>query len=456
MTKNLKFSLWLLVAMSMSFGLLLASTKLLKAYLIEQNEVMVQSVAQSLLPALLANDSNELASVLKALETNPAIERVELISAEGAPLASLARVGAQLDDLGPDFQLAAATDSEQVQVAAPIAFDSLILANLHIAVNLWPAYMKVMTWLGLLLMIPSTLYVAVKQLRIRIRFEKVDSIEQSNDSIGLHQMLVQAMDDAEIFIEYQPIQRMRDNGIYGVEVLVAWSHPSGQTLHVSVSDFMAWLKTTDVCLPVANWIFRTALEQVANLQQRFGPVVLSFNLSIDQLNDATLGTVVRQVCMEANFPSQLVEFEISEALLHQLPNPIGQISALTKQGMPILIDGFGLVGETRSMVETLQIKKIKLDPKLVANLENDESIKNQVQSVIRVALECGVEVMADGVSSLGQKEFLISMGCSLGQGMLISPPLSIRQLEAYLVANEAKSFADNKYTDSGVSIVLSS
>lgn len=113
--------------------------------LVEENELLVHSVAQSILPALLINDTQQVEAMMKALESYPGVQTAELISAEGASIASYARAGEYLDPLSPTFELAsAANDSNQVHVMAPITFDSLIVANLHIAVNLWPIYLRIM------------------------------------------------------------------------------------------------------------------------------------------------------------------------------------------------------------------------------------------------------------------------------------------------------------------------
>jgi len=147
----------------------------LRHALIEDNEVLVHSVAQSLLPALLMNDTQQVEAVMKALESYPGVQSAELINAQGASIASYERAGqSSIDPTSTTFELASAgDDSNQIHVTAPLTFDSLIIANLHVAVNLWPAYLRIIIWLGLLLMVPSVVYVAVKQLRLKLRFEVV-------------------------------------------------------------------------------------------------------------------------------------------------------------------------------------------------------------------------------------------------------------------------------------------
>jgi len=243
--------------------------------IIEENEVLVHSVAQSILPALLVNDTQQVEALVKALESYPGIESAELISSQGASIASYARSGHALDPTSTSFELASANeDQNEVHVMAPITFDSVIVANLHIAVNLWPAYLRIMTWLGVLLIVPSILYVLIKQFRIKLRIEKAPGNGGpggGGNSFNVTQAVNQAMQDSDISLEFQPIQRMSDSGLFGMEVQVCWNHPSGQTLHISPSDFISFAEKSGICLPFDDWLLANALEQAAAWQHQHGP-----------------------------------------------------------------------------------------------------------------------------------------------------------------------------------------
>jgi hypothetical protein len=240
--------------------------------IIEDNEALVHSVAQSILPALLVNDTQQVEALMKALEGYPGIQSAELISSVGAPIASYVKNGQALDPSTSSFELASATDDpNHVYVMAPITFDSVIVANLHIAVNLWPTYLRIITWLGILLIVPSVLYVAIKQLRLKLRFEVVGKSGgpgHGGGSYDLNQSVQAAMSDADISLEYQPIQRMSDGGLFGMEVVVCWRHPSGQTLYVSPSDFVALAEREGICLPFDDWLLTTACSQAALWQHQ--------------------------------------------------------------------------------------------------------------------------------------------------------------------------------------------
>lgn len=414
--------------------------KLIHNYLVEQNEQLVHSVAQTLLPALLANDQQQVAELLKSLETYPGIERIELISSEGATLASLTRVGDQLDpSTATEFALASADNTtEHLQLAAPITFDSLILANLHIAINLWPAYLRIMSWLGALLIIPSVLYVLIKQMRIKVRFERLAASSGGggggapSEPFNLHQVMKDALDEAQIKVEYQPIRRLKDGGLYGFELVVCWHHPSGQTLYLSPSDFITLAKKWGMFLPVGEWVLQTACQQAAQWQRVHGPLVMCFNISQEQLLDAQFGKKVRDVCAQTDYPSQLIEFEINESVLAKQSDAKQAVEKFLEQGLNLTIDQFGLSRQSLDFISTLPVQKIKLDPKLVANLEQDAVIQNLVQATIEHALDHNILVMSDGLSRTAQIEMLAHLGCGLGQGQEMGQALSAQQFENYL------------------------
>ncbi len=179
------------------------SFKAIEQSIIQENEALVHGIAQSLMPALLAGDAQQVEALLKGLESNPGIQTAELISGTGIPLASYSRDGSVLDPGQTQFALASAEDGMNLHVMAPLAFDTQILANLHIAVNLWPAYLRIIQWLGLLLIIPSVAYVTIKQMRINVRFEK--AIEgggsDSEDPFNLDQELEDALKESDISLE---------------------------------------------------------------------------------------------------------------------------------------------------------------------------------------------------------------------------------------------------------------
>ena len=406
-------------------------------FIVEHNEALVHSVAQSILPALLVNDTQQVNAVLKALENYPGIESAELVSAQGASIASYTRSGNVLDPMSASFELASANDDpNQMHVMAPITFDSLIVANLHIAVNLWPTYLRIITWLGILLIVPSVIYVLIKQLRIKVRFERVaadDDADRGGSSFDVAHAVNAAMQDADLSIDYQPIQRMSDDGVFGMEVVVCWRHPSGQTLHVSPSDFVGMAEKNKICLPFDDWLLRSACTQAVAWQHQYGPLILVINITEAQFKEPSFAQKIRDVCRDTQYPHQLLELEVNESVVAANPKKAAaHIAAFAEQGLSVTIDRFGLSAHSQALLEVLPVHKVKIDGKLVQRLNNDVQVKEWVNATIQHALAHDVQVMADGLDFGWQQAELQSMGCILGQGAYFYSPMTAVAFESLL------------------------
>jgi EAL domain-containing protein (putative c-di-GMP-specific phosphodiesterase class I) len=434
------------------------SFKAIEQSIIDENEALVHGIAQSLMPALLAGDTQQVEALLKSLKSNPGIQTAELISGTGIPLASYSRDDSVLDPSQTQFALASAEDGMNLHVMAPLAFDTQILANLHIAVNLWPAYLRIIQWLGLLLIIPSVTYVTIKQMRINLRFEK--AIEgggsDSDDPFNLDQELEVALKESDISLEYQPIKRLSDQGVFGAEVVVCWKHPSGQTMHVSPADFIALAENSGLFLPFGNWVIDTACKQFSTWQQQHGPLVLSMNIAPSQLKDMVFYQKVREACVLAQFPHQLIEFEINEAALLRSSTALADVEAFVQTGLSLAVDGFGMSPRSHELLQNLSIQKIKFAPQLIKNLAHDAEMCAHVQSFARLALAHEVQMMADGLHSSEQMAVMQKMGCALGQGVHLGQALSSQQFEDLLVNQARHSHGtQNTAQDTRASVALS-
>jgi EAL domain-containing protein (putative c-di-GMP-specific phosphodiesterase class I) len=440
--KFFKFAVALPAAVAAFVLICIFAFQTVRHLLVEENEALVHSVAQNILPALLVNDAQQVDAMMKALESYPGIQTAELVSAQGASIASYARGGQSLDAFSSEFALASAMDDpNRLHVMAPITFDSLILANLHIAVNLWPIYLRIMTWLCVFLIVPSVTYVLVKQLRIKVRFEKVSGDGDTghgdhSSPFDLHAATSQAMADADISLEYQPIRRMSDEGLFGMEVVVCWRHPSGQTLHFSPANFASLAEKSGICLPFDTWLLRTVCEKSAAWQHQYGPLVLSLDVSETQFKDLSFPQTVRDVCEATQFPHQLLELEVRESILTRQPQAAVQsIQAFASKGLSVSVDGFGLMQSSLALLQNLPIHKVKLDVKLSKNLLHDAHIARLMSATILNAISNDVQVTIEGLESSQQCAAVQQMGCLFGQGAHFGQPLTEKDFETLLAKN---------------------
>lgn len=414
------------------------SFKIVEQLIIEENKNVAHRMAQNLLPVLLTGDAQEVDRLLKTLEIYPGVHAAELISGTGISLASYVRDGVAVDPMQAQFALASVDETLGVyglHVTAPLTFDTQILANLHIAINLWPAYLRVIQWFGLLFILPVGLYVVVKQMRLKIEFEKsLDSEFRSGSSFSINRALQDALEEFAIFLEYQPIYRLDDKGIFGAEVVVCWRHPSGETLHVSPADFVALAEQSGVFLPFDTWILESACKQFSIWHRQHGPLVLALNIASSQLKDRGFYQKVRDACITADFPHQLIEFEINETDLLRSSTALADVEVFVQQdmSMSLTIDGFGLSPRSPELLQSLLIHKVKFASQLIENVEHDMEMFQYLQSFGCLTPAHDVQMMADGLVSETQTSTMQKLGCMLGQGPYFSQALSPSQFEGLL------------------------
>lgn len=418
MKKLLRLFLWGSTVVLLMAAVCYLGFKAIEQSIIEENEALVQRIAQSLMPALLDGDAQQVKTLLKSLEGNSSIHSAELVSGSGRSLASYSREG-----------------SMRFYAMVPLTFDTQILANLHIAVNLWPAYLRILQWLGLLLIIPSMIYVIVKKTRIKVRFERVleGGHSGADDLFNLDHVLSDALKAADISLKYQPIKRLLDQGIYGAEVVVCWRHPSRQALHVSPADFIALAENKRLFLPFGRWVIQTACQQFSAWQQQHGPLVLVMNIAPSQLSDVEFYCKLLETCALAQFPHQLIEFEINEAALLSSSSALANVDAFVQRGLSLAVDGFGLSSHSHDLLKNTSIQKIKFAPELIKNLMHDQEMCAYVQSFARLALAHDVQMMADGLNCAEQMAVMQRIGCTLGQGKHLGQALKSQQFENLLI-----------------------
>ncbi|PIT76518.1 EAL domain-containing protein [Limnohabitans sp. B9-3] len=411
----------------------------LRNALIESKEQLAASFAQRVLGALMANDAQQVAVLMKSLEDVPGVQVAELVAHNGQTLASYSRAGQPVDYAQQaQFELATHLDDNQLHIMVPVSFDTQIIANLYLSVDLWASCTPYFAGFGAAFLVFAALYVWVKQRRIKIRIEKNNPPPSSGGGGGTFNVdnaMREALKDADITLKYVPIMRLADEGLFGVEVLVSWLHPSGQRLNISPADFIALAEKSGLFLPFGAWVMTTACHQAAIWHKQHGPLALSLNLSASQLQNPSLVGQIHAACAAAQFPHQFMELEVNESLLLRQSVLMKQaVQNLVDQGMSLTLDRFGSTHQSVALLQSFPIRKIKLDHKLLDFVvENNES-SSTLQMMTAFAIATNVTVMVDGLNSAAQRQSLFDMGCVLGQGRYCGTAMSADALSAVLVA----------------------
>ena len=239
-----------------------------------------------------------------------------------------------------------------------------------------------------------------------------------------------ALGQAQLLLHYQP-QFASDGGIVGAEALLRWQRPERGM--VSPAEFIPVAEESGLIMPIGQWVLRTACQQLATWQSdtRRARWQLAVNVSARQFRQRDFVQQVIDVMQETGIRPHLLKLELTESLvLDNVDDTIEKMHQLRTKGVRFSVDDFGTGYSSLAYLSRLPLHQLKIDQSFVRNLgihPNDDVI---VQTIIGMAANLGLEVIAEGVETLEQKEFLERHGCELYQGYLLGRPMPVAQLEA--------------------------
>jgi diguanylate cyclase (GGDEF)-like protein/PAS domain S-box-containing protein len=240
---------------------------------------------------------------------------------------------------------------------------------------------------------------------------------------------------AQQFLLYYQPQVDRHGRITGVEALLRWQHPR-QGL-VAPADFIPAAEDTGLILPLGQWALESACAQLAAWASRPEAAGLSVavNVSVRQFRHPDFVDMVMATIARTGIPPHRLKLELTESLLaDRMEITIAKMGSLKALGVTLAIDDFGMGYSSLSVLKRLPLDQLKIDRSFVADLLTDPNDAAISRAIITLAQSLGLGVVAEGVETQAQRDFLIRQGCEHFQGYLFSEPLPIAQLEAYLRA----------------------
>lgn len=238
----------------------------------------------------------------------------------------------------------------------------------------------------------------------------------------LENELRHAIENQEFCVYYQPIVSMADGMISGVEALIRWNHP--QRGLVLPGEFIKLAEETGLVVPIGAWVLDTACRQV-NAWNRDGlkSVRLSVNISARQLYDHALTSVVRQVLESSGLPAEQLQLEITEsASLQDMDITVQILEDLRRMGVQIAIDDFGTSYSSMGYLRRFPIGSIKIDYTFIRDLTTDLDDAAIVSTIIAMGHVLNLRVVAEGVETQAQIDFLAPQKCDELQGFLLGRP----------------------------------
>ncbi|MDX1900860.1 MAG: EAL domain-containing protein [Gammaproteobacteria bacterium] len=241
-----------------------------------------------------------------------------------------------------------------------------------------------------------------------------------------------AIERNEFSLNYQPVFHLVRNELVGAEVLLTWHHP--RLGNISPSVFIPIAEEMGLITSIGNWVLRTVCEQGSKwYSMGFEKCKLSVNISANQFLREGIIETLNDTFSHTGMPIEMLEFEITEtAVISYSELTERAIRNIHDFGVSISLDDFGTGYSSLSHLRKLPIKNIKIDKSFICNVNKDKHDSMIVKSVINLGKNMGFGVIAEGIETKEQLEFLIKNGCVLGQGYYLSRPLSTQEMTLFL------------------------
>ncbi len=245
---------------------------------------------------------------------------------------------------------------------------------------------------------------------------------------NIERKLSTAVENHELYIEFQPQYRAPGEELRGFEVLTRWTSPTMG--RIAPTDFIPVAEENGLIITIGKWILK---EACTGYQQLFGDYekspMLAVNISVVQFRDPEFLTYVRQVISETGINTHNLEFEITESVCIQSPETARYIiSELKGMGITIALDDFGTGYSSLSYLRTLPLDVVKIDKSFVDTIGKVPDEKNLIKSIIHMAHQLDLEVVAEGIENQQQLTYLTERGCDIIQGNFLGKPAPMAAL----------------------------
>ncbi len=267
--------------------------------------------------------------------------------------------------------------------------------------------------------------------------------EKAVEHLSLAHDLHNALDKKEFFLQYQPIIDLKSGMVVSVEALLRWRNEKRGL--IGPIDFIPLLEETGLIHKVGEWVLFEACRQNKEWQDRgIPPVRVSVNFSTLQFNNQDLTDVISQTLKKTGLLPEYLDCEITESgLMQNFDGALELMGALSKIGVTFSIDDFGTGYSSLSYLKRFPVQKVKIDRSFIRDILKDEDDSALVEAIIAMAQKLKLKIVAEGVETIEQVEFLKECLCDEIQGYIFSPPINPEDC-AKLIENKTNIYEEMK------------
>jgi diguanylate cyclase (GGDEF)-like protein len=261
--------------------------------------------------------------------------------------------------------------------------------------------------------------------------------------------LLTAAERNELILHYQLQTSLNDGNVCGAEALMRWRHPKRGM--ISPAEFIPLAEETEAIVGMGEWALRTACRDAADGKI---PGTVAVNLSPVQFGRENLAETIHAILLETGLPARRLEVEVTEStVMSDQSRGLHILRKLKAMGISVAMDDFGTGYSSLATLHAFPFDKIKLDQSFVKRLPNDGAAAAIVRTVLALGESLGIPVLAEGIETEAQWQFLDHEGCAKGQGYLFAKPVSVTQLPAAIEASTRFNRHGQSNASPGMTIV---
>lgn len=284
----------------------------------------------------------------------------------------------------------------------------------------------------------SAMYMAKNEGRANYKFYSVEMDAEGARLLSFERLLRLALERGEFSLVYQPQIDARMGCLVGVEALIRWNSPDLGL--ISPVQFIPIAEETGLIVPIGEWVMKTACQQAQAWRTELSQeIAVAVNLSARQFRRADVFATVQATLTETGLPAHLLELEITEGMLMADPQGTAAVlRGLRKMGIRLAIDDFGTGYSSLAYLKTFPLDRLKIDRAFVMGLPDDINDCAIARAVIALGHNLNMEILAEGVESQAQNDFLSEAGCHVIQGYFYSKPIPADALLTQVKSGQLK------------------